>query len=67
MSITPQTDTDTRSADLRPSAGPSPIARLFRFLDRLVTNGFFGKIVISFQNGKVCDVRIEQNKKLDEL
>jgi hypothetical protein len=45
----------------------SPIERLFRFLEKLATGGFFGKVTVSFQNGRVCDVKIEQTKKLDEL
>ena len=45
----------------------SPIERLFRFLDKLVSSSFFGKVTVSFQSGKVCDVKIEQTKKLDEL
>ena len=45
----------------------SPIERLLRFLEKLATGGFFGKVVVSFQNGKVCDIKIEQTKKLDEL
>ena len=45
----------------------SPIERLFRFLEKLAAGSFFGKVTISFQNGRVCDVKIEQTKKLDEL
>lgn len=45
----------------------SPIERLLRFLERLAAGSFFGKVTISFQNGRVCDVKIEQTKKLDEL
>jgi hypothetical protein len=45
----------------------SPIERLLRFLDKLASSGFFGKVVVNFQNGRVCDIRIEQTKKLDEL
>jgi hypothetical protein len=52
----------TRSDEAR-----SPIERLLRFLERIAAAGFFGKVVVSFQNGRVCDVKIEQTKKLDEL
>jgi len=45
----------------------SPIERLIRFLEKLATGGFFGKVQVSFQNGRVCDIKIEQTKKLDEL
>lgn len=44
-----------------------PIVQLYRYLDRLSDQGFFGKVVVSFQNGQVHDVRIEQTMKLDEL
>ncbi len=63
-------------ADQRVVAGPnassadevrSPIERLLRYLDKIARGGFFGKVVVSFQNGRVCDVKIEQTKKLDEL
>jgi hypothetical protein len=52
------------SRDDRPR---SPIERLLRFLDKLASSSFFGKVVVTFQNGRVCDVKIEQTKKLDEL
>jgi len=41
--------------------------RLLRFFEKLSSGQFFGKVVVSFQNGKAVDVRIEQTKKLDEL
>lgn len=44
-----------------------PVERLYRYLDRLVASAFYGKVTLSFQHGKVCDVRIEQTRKLDEL
>ena len=45
----------------------SPIERLLRYLDKLASSSFFGKVTVSFQSGRVCDVKIEQTKKLDEL
>ena len=45
----------------------SPIERLLRFLEKCASGAFFGKVTISFQNGRVCDVKVEQTKKLDEL
>jgi len=45
----------------------SPIERLLRYLDKLASSSFFGKVTISFQSGRVCDVKIEQTKKLDQL
>jgi hypothetical protein len=44
-----------------------PLERLHGFLNRCVTTGFFGKIEVTFQNGRVCEVRVQQTKKLDEL
>ena len=52
---------------LRDDRVRSPNERLLRFLDKLAASSFFGKVTVSFQHGKVCDVRIEQTKKLDEL
>jgi hypothetical protein len=45
----------------------SPIGRLLRYLERQSASGFYGRVTVSFQNGKVCDVKTEQNRKLDEL
>jgi hypothetical protein len=47
--------------------GFRPLERLYRFLDKLVHSGFFGRITLTFQNGRLCDIKIEQTKKLDEL
>jgi hypothetical protein len=45
----------------------SPIERLLRFFEKLASDDFFGKVTVSFQNGRVCDIKIEQTKKLDDL
>ena len=45
----------------------SPIERLLRLLEKCASGGFFGKVTVSFQNGRVCDIRIEQTRKLDEI
>ena len=45
----------------------SPIERLLRFFDKCAASGFFGKVEVTFQSGRVCEVRIQQTKKLDEL
>jgi hypothetical protein len=55
---------DPRATD-RSKASLDP--RLIKFLEKLSSGQFFGKVVLSFQNGKAVDVRIEQTKKLDEL
>jgi len=43
------------------------LERLRRYIERLASANFFGKIVLSFQNGKLCDVKTEQTKKPEEL
>lgn len=48
-------------------SGFRPLERLYRFLDKLVRSAFFGRVTLSFQNGRLCDIKIEQTKKLDEL
>lgn len=47
--------------------GRSPLDRLHRYFDKLNRNGFFGKVTVSFQSGRVCDIRTEETRKLDEL
>jgi len=60
------TGTGTRTAtDAR--ATPGPLDRLHQYLERLADTQFFGKVVVSFQHGKVHDIRVEQTKKLEEL
>jgi hypothetical protein len=72
---------DPRATDRRGSpsaASPSPperperqpehqTARLSRYLEKLAADDFYGKVIVSFQHGKICDVKIEQTKKLEEL
>jgi hypothetical protein len=45
----------------------NPHERFHRFFDRIAANGFYGKISVSLQNGRITDVRVEQTRKLDEL
>ncbi len=56
-----------RGTDPNPNQTKSELARLARYLERLADGGFYGKVVVSFQNGRPCDVKIEQTKKMDEL
>ena len=44
-----------------------PLERLHRYLERLAASEFYGKVTVSFQHGKVHDIKVEQTKKLDEL
>jgi hypothetical protein len=53
--------------DPRVTDRPSPNDRLFRYLEKLSKSGFYGKVNISFQHGKVCDIRTEQSHKLEDL
>jgi hypothetical protein len=48
-------------------SAPQGIERLHRYLERLAGSAFYGKVVVSFQHGKVHDIKVEQTKKLDEL
>jgi hypothetical protein len=54
--------TTTTQGLARPSLEP-----LFRFLEGLSDEHFYGRVTVSFQNGRVTDVREERNHKLDEL
>jgi hypothetical protein len=45
----------------------NPIDKLLRFLERKSAAAFYGRISVGFQHGKVTDVKIEENRKLDEL
>lgn len=48
-------------------ASPASLDRLYRYLERLAGSEFYGKVIVSFQNGKVNDIKVEQTKKLEEL
>ena len=48
------------------TSGP-PLDRLHRYLERLADSAFYGKVIVSFQHGKVHDIKVEQTKKLEEL
>ncbi len=43
------------------------LARIGRFIGRLQDQAFFGKVTVSFQNGKLTELRTEQVVKVDEL
>jgi hypothetical protein len=44
-----------------------PLDRLHRYLERLAGSEFYGRVIVSFHNGKVHDIKVEQTKKLEEL
>jgi hypothetical protein len=56
-----------RSKQIPAETKPNPIERLHRYLDAISTEGFFGKVSVSFQNGKVHDIKVEQTRKLEDL
>jgi hypothetical protein len=41
--------------------------KIARFAERLRESGFYGKVVISYQNGQITDIKTEQTRKLDDL
>ena len=43
------------------------VQRVCEFLRQQAAAAFFGKVTIALQSGRVCEVRIEQVKKPDEL
>jgi hypothetical protein len=45
----------------------TPLERLIQFLENQVQGRLFGKVIVTFQDGRVCEVRLEQIKKLSEL
>jgi hypothetical protein len=52
----------------RASGSPlRPLDRLYRYLERLAGSEFYGKVIVSFQHGRVSDIKVEQTKKLEEL
>lgn len=48
------------------TSGPA-LDPLHRYLERLAGSAFYGKVIVSFQHGKVHDIKVEQTKKLEEL
>jgi hypothetical protein len=56
----PSTGTEHRAS------GP-PLDRLYRYLERLAGSEFYGKVIVSFQHGRVSEIKVEQTKKLEEL
>jgi hypothetical protein len=43
------------------------LARIGRYIGRLQDAGYFGKVTLSFQNGRLCELRTEQVMKVDDL
>lgn len=60
--VTPTEPPPTSSAEKK-----SDVERVEAFLRRLVESRYFGKVTLSFQSGRVTDIRIEQAMKVDDL
>lgn len=43
------------------------LARIGRYIAKLQGNGFFGKLILSLQNGKLCELKVEQVLKVGDL
>ncbi len=43
------------------------MSKLFAFIERLVAEGFFGTLTLSFQNGKLANVKVERSLKPTDL
>ncbi|MDP8255412.1 MAG: hypothetical protein P9M14_06665 [Candidatus Alcyoniella australis] len=41
--------------------------KLIAYLEKLVADRFFGSVTLSFQNSKLCNVKVERNFKPTDL
>ena len=41
--------------------------RLFVYIEMLMAQGFFGTLKLSFQNGKLCNIKVERSIKPENL
>ncbi|HPQ72166.1 MAG TPA: hypothetical protein PKW95_23795 [bacterium] len=41
--------------------------KLFAYIEKLVAQGFFGTLTLSFQNGKLCNIKVERSLKPEDL
>ena len=41
--------------------------KLIAYLEKLIAERFFGSVTRSFQNGKLCNIKVERNLKLSDL
>ena len=41
--------------------------KLIAYLEKLIADRFFGSVTLSFQNGKLCNIKVERNMKLTDL
>ncbi len=40
--------------------------KLIAYLEKLIADRFFGSVTLSFQNGRICNIKVEQNLKLSD-
>jgi len=43
------------------------MSKLFTYIEKLVAQGFFGTLTLSFQNGKLCNIKVERSLKPEDL
>ena len=41
--------------------------KLIAYLEKLIVEGFFGTVTLSFQSGKLCNVKVERSLKPTDL
>jgi len=41
--------------------------KLMAYLEKLIAEGFFGTVTLSFQSGKLCNIKVERSLKPTEL
>jgi len=43
------------------------MSKLIMFIEKLVAEGFFGTLTLSFQNGKLSNIKVERSLKPTDL
>ena len=43
------------------------MSKLFTYIEKLVAQKFFGTLTLSFQNGKLCNIKVERSLKPTDL
>jgi len=41
--------------------------KIMAYIQKLMTEKFFGTVTLSFQNGRVCNIRVERSLKPEDL
>ena len=41
--------------------------RIVAYIMKLASEKFFGTVTLSFQNGRICNIKVERNLKLSDL